>query len=76
MGIIVGLTQATTFITESAKHVANGMTNVTDQVKEERMNICSGCDFFDKVNTKCNSCGCYLNLKAAWETSKCPLDKW
>ncbi len=44
----------------------------------DRVEICNSCDLLDKVNFKCNSCGCYLKYKIAWATSECPLNppKW
>lgn len=58
------------------KHVANGMVNVSDSVKKERMNICKSCPLFNPSNTTCNQCGCYLEEKTKWASEKCPLDKW
>lgn len=58
------------------KHVANGMVNVSDSVKEERMNICKSCPLFNSSNTTCNQCGCYLVEKTKWASEKCPIDKW
>lgn len=71
------LTQKIVNVTKAVvKHVANGMVNVSDNIKEERMSICKSCPFFNSANTTCNQCGCYLEEKTKWASEKCPLDKW
>lgn len=68
--------KAVNLVKAVVKHVANGMVNVSDSVKEERMNICKSCPFFNSSNTTCNQCGCYLAEKTKWASEKCPIDKW
>lgn len=68
--------KAVNLVKAVVKHVSNGMVNVSDSVKEERMNICKSCPFFNSANTTCNQCGCYLEEKTKWASEKCPLDKW
>ena len=57
-------------------HAKDGFKKVDDETFNGRMDICRGCEHFNKETTQCNSCGCYLNVKAAWNSEKCPLDKW
>jgi hypothetical protein len=57
-------------------HAKDGFKKVDDETFNKRMDICRGCEHFNKEATQCNSCGCYLNVKATWNSEKCPLDKW
>ena len=42
----------------------------------KRIDICMGCEFFVKNGERCNKCGCYMNIKARLQASKCPVGKW
>lgn len=57
-------------------HISSGMIKVSDSVKQERMNICKSCPFFNSENITCNKCGCFLEIKTGWASEKCPEDKW
>ena len=47
---------------------------VTDAKYEERLDICRQCDYLNEGT--CNACGCYVELRAAAKTGKCPYKKW
>ncbi len=67
------------FVSSATKYVQSGMVNVSDSVKQERMNICKGCEKYNnsnKDNPMCDDCGCYLEIKTDWATESCPLKKW
>lgn len=60
---------------------------VSNEIAEQRMNICTQCDKFNKDQIKCNVCGCYLEVKtecetnfnpkkARYEVTHCPLGLW
>jgi hypothetical protein len=71
--------KATNFTKSVINYVANGMENVSNSVKEERMSICRACPFFNQTDPKnptCNKCGCYLEVKTGWASEKCPEGKW
>lgn len=40
------------------------------------MSICRDCEFYHKYATTCNICGCFMKVKAASPSMKCPIDKW
>ncbi len=44
------------------------------ELYEERLNICRQCA--DLLEGTCNSCGCYVELRAASDKSYCPNKKW
>lgn len=41
---------------------------------ERRLAICKTCDFLQEGT--CGACGCYVELRAAARTGKCPHKKW
>lgn len=53
---------------------SGNQTLVSDEVRTERWSICGGCPRLQ--NDRCLECGCYMKVKVAFQTSKCPLEKW
>lgn len=47
-----------------------------DELKEERLKVCRGCEFFKPASQKCRKCGCFMKLKVTLEYAKCPIGKW
>jgi hypothetical protein len=47
---------------------------VEDSVREHRWATCLGCPRLQ--NDRCLECGCFMKVKVAFVTSKCPLEKW
>ena len=47
---------------------------VTETEYEARLAVCKGCDFLNAGT--CGACGCYVELRAAAKTGKCPYKKW
>ena len=61
------------------KQVVSGKKlKVSLEVTESNVKICKACDLYDKNLDRCNhtKCGCTIQAKASWSTSKCPLVKW
>jgi len=52
------------------------LTEITKKEYDARLSICEGCHVFDKIMSVCKNCGCGMILKAKWQESTCPLDKW
>jgi len=57
-------------------HIADGLKQAPEEEFNKRMNICKSCDQYDSVSIRCNNCGCFLKVKASWNSEKCPLNKW
>jgi len=57
-------------------HVQSGFKQVDDKTKEARLEICKSCEFYEDSLIRCNQCGCFLLIKAAWASENCPLQKW
>jgi len=62
--------------TSMVNHAMNSFQSVPANVKEERISICEGCEHYDSETTRCDECGCFINIKADWASEKCPIDKW
>ena len=55
------------------------MREFLKQLKEERLAICSTCEFGEKeitLTSRCKNCGCFLKAKASCTDCSCPLGKW
>jgi hypothetical protein len=57
-----------------ANHAKNNFKNVDEKILSDRLSICKDCD--KNKNSRCLECGCFINIKASWESEKCPLEKW
>lgn len=49
-------------------------TLVDDGERVRRWNICTECPRLQ--NERCLECGCFMKVKVAFQTSKCPLGNW
>lgn len=60
------------------RHTADGARQVDDAVYEGRLTVCRACSSCDIERMVCRdpSCGCYLTVKARWQSENCPLQKW
>jgi len=63
------------FLKTFIKHLQNDKKEVDFKTYQNRLTVCFNCDKCTK-NWICTECGCNLELKAKWDVSKCPLDKW
>ena len=49
---------------------------VSDEIYNERVEICKQCESYDEERNKCIECGCFLKQKARFALDSCPLKKW
>ncbi len=75
------ITLAGNFAAAVAAHVADGMTTVTPEQMQARLEICATCELRNGDN--CSKCGCNLIHgvpplpgKTAVRTAFCPIGKW
>jgi hypothetical protein len=54
----------------------NNKNYVEKSVRNERFDICKGCDYFFSLTGTCRSCGCFMGLKTWLKHASCPIDKW
>jgi hypothetical protein len=68
------LTLAANFAAAVAAHVADGTAKVSKEDLEARLQVCTLCE--QRRDNRCSACGCYVEVKAGWRTSDCPIGKW
>jgi len=60
---------------QTFKHAAStGEVTANPATVAKRIEICESCE--NKSGIRCLECGCFIRLKAALATSKCPIGKW
>lgn len=67
---------AKNFVQSAAKHVKNGMQNSNEEEYKKRLAICAECPYVVENGSRCGKCGCFLQTKAKWASSSCPIGKW
>lgn len=70
------LQQAKNFAGAAAQHVLGGMKNASNEEKNRRLDICKKCPHLIREEMRCGKCGCFLETKASWQTSSCPIGQW
>ena len=63
-------------IKETSTYLANGARNVPIEEYKRRADICNTCVHFVHSKSTCGVCGCLMHIKAKWQTSDCPKNKW
>jgi hypothetical protein len=43
---------------------------------QQRFEICTQCEEFNKEKASCKKCGCYMKVKTKLPRAKCPINKW
>jgi glycosyltransferase involved in cell wall biosynthesis len=66
--------QARNYALALARRVASGSKDVSEEVLNKRIELCSVCPA--RTGEVCGSCGCPVEKKALWESEQCPLEKW
>ena len=46
----------------------------SDELYENRLDVCKECDSL--LAGTCQKCGCYVEIRAASKSAKCPIKKW
>lgn len=54
----------------------NGNPFVEKETYKERLKICATCEHFNLNKKRCRKCGCFMESKAKFTISKCPIQKW
>lgn len=49
---------------------------VSEEVKKNRLDICSECPFLFKISKQCRKCGCFMPAKTELPHASCPIGKW
>ena len=48
----------------------------TEEIANNRMQICQECPSLIKTTKQCKECGCIMPLKTKLSRAVCPLEKW
>lgn len=60
---------------QAFKHAAaTGEVTSDASTVSKRLLVCEHCEH--KSGIRCTKCGCFIRLKAALATSRCPIGKW
>ncbi|MCF0129592.1 MAG: hypothetical protein HUJ70_13505 [Pseudobutyrivibrio sp.] len=59
---------------EKYKEAIKPADRVSEETYESRLSICKSCEMLNAGT--CNSCGCYVELRALGKESRCPRKKW
>lgn len=62
-------------VVRSALNSENSLL-VTEEVRNERMDTCRSCEYYDAKQVRCRHCGCFLEQKVRFAIDSCPLSKW
>ena len=47
-----------------------------EEKSQERLKICSSCEFLELPLKVCSKCGCSMDGKVKIATASCPINKW
>ena len=66
--------RAARFTAATARWIGAGAPLRSQAGREAALEICASCD--KNQNGWCAECGCWIRLKTAYATERCPLGKW
>lgn len=46
------------------------------KAKQERLDKCEACEYYQNKFRRCKKCGCIITAKAGLYHAKCPIGKW
>jgi hypothetical protein len=49
---------------------------VSQEIQNQRLDICRECPYFDGKQGRCRHCGCFLAYKVRFSLESCPIEKW
>tara|TARA_R100000734_G_C3313328_1_gene104596 strand:- start:3 stop:401 length:399 start_codon:yes stop_codon:yes gene_type:complete len=49
---------------------------VSDEIYDDRLNICKSCDYYFKPTGSCKICLCFMSIKARISLMECPQKYW
>ena len=51
-------------------------SKVTDEIQQQRFDICQACPELIHATAQCKKCGCFMKLKTKLKEAACPIGKW
>lgn len=68
--------KALNFGTAMVDFALSGFATVSQEEQGRRLEICHGCEAYDKDRDTCLDCGCRASWKSKITSSQCPRNKW
>lgn len=62
------------FVKAVGAYVKSGLKDTDEEQYAERLRICDTCEW--RTGGRCMKCGCFIDAKARWASSDCPIGKW
>ena len=56
--------------------LVDGLFYVSKALTKKRIKTCEVCNLFDSRQRRCNSCGCFMDIKTKLRLAKCPSNLW
>lgn len=68
--------QMSTTVQQVKTVVNTAVPTVTEEKRNQRFDMCKACPEFLELTSQCKKCGCFMKVKTALESAKCPIGKW
>ena len=52
------------------------LPRASQELFDQRMDICNSCDKLIKITKQCKMCGCFMTQKTKLAHASCPIGKW
>lgn len=69
------LAMAKNFVSAAMAHARTGLKKLDEEHYRQRLAACAQCTSL-RADKRCAKCGCFIETKARWASSTCPLSKW
>ncbi len=67
---------AVEYTKEGIAYLVAGRPRRTQDEQDACWIICELCNQFNKETKRCRKCGCFMEGKIPWKTSRCKAGKW
>jgi hypothetical protein len=54
----------------------NNKNYTSREIRDERLDICNGCERLIPLTKTCKECGCFMSMKTWLNYAECPIGKW
>jgi len=70
------ISMAVEFTKEGIAYLVAGSPRRTKKEQARCWAICEKCSYLTKESKRCSKCGCYMERKIPWATTRCKAGKW
>lgn len=57
-------------------NVNNDQEAASQELQDQRQDLCNSCENYNSNNDECNQCDCIIARKKFYLDSQCPIGKW